>query len=143
MGVCLHGGGAGNHAGKTCDVPEGDGPPSKLFSCRLDRSRAFCPNLHVQENVNGYSRRREELLAKLEERAKACPGLYPVQCRDEFLRLATDLGTGGEESLCRILEGMWHRPDEALQIHAQSLIRRGQGWAGQGAAGQRSDKAAR
>lgn len=81
-------------------------------------------------NGNGdhHFRRKEELLAKLEQRAAACPGLYPVRTRDDFLRLALDHGTGGVESLCQILESMWHRPEEAVQMNAQSLIRRGQGW---------------
>ena len=76
------------------------------------------------------------------ERARTCPGLYPVKSREEFLRLALDLGTGGEDSLCRVLEGMWHRPDEALQMNAQSLIRRGKGWDAEKAGSPSSDQAA-
>lgn len=57
----------------------------------------------------------------------ACPGLYPVKTREDFLRLATDYGTGGEESICQVLEVLWRRPDEAVQMNAQSLIRRGHG----------------
>ena len=128
---------------KTCSLLEGKTVFGRFFSCGLDRGWGFCPNRPVKENGNGQARRKEELLAKLVERARTCPGLYPVKSREEFLRLAVDLGTGGEESLCRILEGMWQRPDEALQINAQSLIRRGKGWAEKKKAGsQPSDQAA-
>jgi len=58
----------------------------------------------------------------------ACPGLYPVRTREDFLRLAIDHAKGGDELVCQILEEIWRRPDEALQINAQSLIRRGMGW---------------
>jgi len=75
-----------------------------------------------------HARRKEELLAKLEERARACPGLYPVRTRDDFLRLAIDHAKGTDEAVCQILEEIWRRPDEAVQINAQSLIRRGKGW---------------
>jgi hypothetical protein len=41
-------------------------------------------------------------------------------------------GDGGEdEEVCRVLEGMWRRPDEAVQLNAQSLIGRGHGLADQ------------
>jgi len=72
--------------------------------------------------------RKAELLAKLEARAVACPGLYPVRTRGDFLRLAMDHSKGDEEVVCQILEELWRRPDEALQINAQSLIQRGMGW---------------
>lgn len=103
----------------------------------------FCPNRRVKENEADHFRRKEELLAKLVERAAACPGLYPVRTRDDFLRLALDHGKGGVESLCQVLESMWHRPDEALQMNAQSLIRRGQGWGGEAEERNRRDQGGR
>jgi len=39
-----------------------------------------------------------------------------------------DHSKGDEEVVCQILEELWRRPDEALQINAQSLIQRGMGW---------------
>lgn len=74
-----------------------------------------------------HSQRRAELLAKLEARALSCPGLYPVKTREDFLRLAIDHSSGSEEAVCQVLEVLWRRPDEALQMNAQSLILRGQG----------------
>ena len=38
---------------------------------------------------------------------------------------------GEDEAVCRVLEAMWHRPDEAVQLNAQSLIGRGHGLVGQ------------
>lgn len=75
-----------------------------------------------------HARRKEELLAKLEKRAGSCPGLYPVRSREDFLRIAIDHAKGSDEAVCRILEEIWRRPDETLQINAQSLIQRGMGW---------------
>ena len=89
--------------------------------------RGFAQIASVDLMKAEHSRRRAELLAKLEARALSCPGLYPVKTREDFLRLAMDHGSGGEESVCQILEVLWRRPDEALQMNAQSLIRRGQG----------------
>lgn len=72
--------------------------------------------------------RREELLGRLSERAEKCPGLYPVEKAEEFLRVAADHGGGTEEGICQILELMWRKPDEAFQWNAQSLIQRGKGF---------------
>ena len=74
-----------------------------------------------------WTRRRDELLAKLAARAEACPGLYPLRKAEDFLRVAQDHTKEGVEDLCRVLEAMWQRPEEAVQLNAQSLIRRGQG----------------
>jgi hypothetical protein len=71
--------------------------------------------------------RRMELLAKLVARAKECPGLYPIREEADFLRLAMDHAGRGEEGICLVLESVWRRPDEAVQLNAQSLIRRGLG----------------
>ncbi|MCX6935361.1 MAG: hypothetical protein NTZ01_04090 [Verrucomicrobia bacterium] len=73
------------------------------------------------------SPRRLELLAKLEERARECPGLYPIQEAEDFLRVAVDHAGEGDEGICEVLEAVWRRPDEAVQLNAQSLIRRGNG----------------
>jgi len=75
-----------------------------------------------------WSQRQDELLARLEVRAASCPGLYPLRAAEDFLRVAQDHAGPGTEEVCRILEVMWQRPDEAVQFNAQSLIRRGQGW---------------
>lgn len=75
-----------------------------------------------------WTRRRDELLAKLAARSKSCPGLYPFREPGEFLRIARDHAGGLPEDLCRVLEAMWLRPEEAVQLNAQSLIRRGKGW---------------
>jgi hypothetical protein len=40
-----------------------------------------------------------------------------------------DHAGGEDEAICRVLEAMWQRPDEAVQLNAQSLIGRGQGLA--------------
>jgi len=77
--------------------------------------------------------RQRELLAKLESRAKECPGLYPFKAGEDFLRVAVDHSGDEDEAICRVLEAMWHRPDEAVQLNAQSLIGRGQGLADRGA----------
>lgn len=82
----------------------------------------------VRKKDAEHARRKDELLEKLEERAVSCPGLYPVRTRAEFLRLAIDHAKGNDEAVCQILEEIWRRPDEALQMNAQSLIRRGMGW---------------
>jgi len=74
-----------------------------------------------------WAQRRDELLAKLAARAEACPGLYPLRKAEDFLRVAQDHAQKGVEDLCRVLEAMWQRPEEALQLNAQSLIRRGRG----------------
>lgn len=79
------------------------------------------------ENQSAWAQRRDELLAKLAARAEACPGLYPLHKAEDFLRVAEDHTKEGIEGICRVLEAMWQRPEEAVQLNAQSLIRRGQG----------------
>ncbi len=74
-----------------------------------------------------WVRRRDELLAKLAARAASCPGLYPFREMADFLRVAQDQAGEKAESVCHFLEVMWRRPEEAVQLNAQSLIRRGQG----------------
>ena len=74
-----------------------------------------------------WSQRQDELLAKLEARAASCPGLYPLRAAGDFLRVAKDHAGQNKEQICRILEAMWQRPEEAVQLNAQSLIGRGQG----------------
>jgi len=83
------------------------------------------------ENVLQPSSRQMELLAKLEARAKECPGLYPLKTAGDFRRVAVDHVGGEDDEVCRVLEGMWRRPDEAVQLNAQSLIGRGHGLADQ------------
>lgn len=97
----------------------------------------------MSEARSDFFRRKEELLVKLEERARACPGLYPVRTREEFLRLAMDQAGEGDAWICQILEGMWRRPDEVLQIHAQSLIQRGLGWGNEKVGDGKPDQATR
>ena len=80
------------------------------------------------ERQREWGQRRDELLAKLEARAASCPGLYPLRAAEDFLRVAQDHAGPGTEEVCRILEIMWQRPDEAVQFNAQSLIRRGGGF---------------
>ena len=82
----------------------------------------------MSEKQEVASVRRMELLAKLVARAKECPGLYPFREEEDFLRVAMDHGGQGEEGLCFVLESVWRRPDEAVQLNAQSLIRRGLGF---------------
>ena len=79
------------------------------------------------ENALHSSSRQMELLAKLEARAKECPGLYPLKTAEDFRRVAVDHAGVADEEVCRVLEGMWRRPDEAVQLNAQSLIGRGHG----------------
>lgn len=79
------------------------------------------------ENGVTWNQRRDDLLAKLAARAASCPGLYPFQAAEDFFRVARDHAGEMPEDLCRILEAMWQRPEEAVQLNAQSLIRRGQG----------------
>ena len=81
----------------------------------------------MSEKQEVASVRRMELLAKLVARAKECPGLYPIREEADFLRLAMDHAGQGEEEICLVLESVWRRPDEAVQLNAQSLIRRGLG----------------
>jgi len=81
----------------------------------------------VKEREEASWSRRMELLAKLVARAKECPGLYPIYEEADFLRLAMDRAGQGEEEICLVLESVWRRPDEAVQLNAQSLIRRGLG----------------
>jgi len=81
----------------------------------------------MEKDGMSFSVRRQELLAKLEERSRECPGLYPFRVAGDFLRVAMDHGGPGDEGICRVLEAMWRRPDEAVQLNAQSLIRRGEG----------------
>jgi len=75
-----------------------------------------------------WPERRDELVAKLVRRATDCPGLYPFRGAADFLRVAQDQAGSDTEGVCRILESMWQRPEEAVQFNAQSLIRRGGGW---------------
>ena len=79
------------------------------------------------ENGRTWSQRRDELLAKLEVRAKSCPGLYPFREAADFLRVAEDHAGPEAEEICRVLEVMWQKPEGAVQLNAQSLIRRGEG----------------
>ncbi len=79
------------------------------------------------ENEVVWGRRRDELLAKLATRAASCPGLYPFRETADFLRVAQDQAGEKAESVCYFLELMWRSPEEAVQLNAQSLIRRGQG----------------
>ena len=72
--------------------------------------------------------RRDELVAKLAHRAASCPGLYPFREAADFLRVAQDQAGDEAESVCQLLEAMWQRPEEAVQLNAQSLIRRGGGF---------------
>ena len=81
----------------------------------------------MEKDGMSFSVRRQELLAKLEERSQECPGLYPFRVAEDFLRIAMDHGGLEDEGICGILETMWRRPDEAVQLNAQSLIRRGGG----------------
>lgn len=81
------------------------------------------------KDIHTPSSRQRELLAKLESRAKDCPGLYPLKTGEDFRRVAVDHAGGEDEAICRVLEAMWQRPDEAVQLNAQSLIGRGQGLA--------------
>jgi hypothetical protein len=55
--------------------------------------------------------------------------LYPLKTMEDFRRVAVDHAGGDDEAICRVLEAMWKRPDEAVQLNAQSLIGRGQGLA--------------
>ena len=80
------------------------------------------------ERQISWSQRREELIAKLVRRATDCPGLYPFREAADFLRVSQDQAGGDAEAVCRILEAMWQRPEEAVQLNSQSLIRRGKGW---------------
>jgi len=80
------------------------------------------------ENGREWSQRRDELLARLEARAVSCPGLYPFRAAGDFLRVAQDHAGQKAEEVCRILEAMWLRPEEAVQLNAQSLIQRGGGF---------------
>jgi len=79
------------------------------------------------DNGTNWLRRQDELLAKLVSRAGSCPGLYPFREGADFLRVAQDHGGADPAGICRILEILWQHPDEATQLNAQSLIRRGQG----------------
>jgi len=74
-----------------------------------------------------WGRRRDELLAKLVARAASCPGLYPFREAADFLRVAQDRAGQKAEAVCQFLEAMWLRPEEAVQLNAQSLIQRGKG----------------
>jgi len=85
---------------------------------------------HRMEQGNSWPQRRDELAAKLAQRAVACPGLYPFREAADFLRVAQDQAGDEAEAVCRILELMWQRPEEAVQWNAQSLISRGKGWGG-------------
>ena len=72
--------------------------------------------------------RRDELVAKLVQRAVRCPGLYPFREAADFLRVAQDQAGTEVEAVCRALEMMWNKPEATIQLNAQSLIRQGQGW---------------
>ena len=84
------------------------------------------------ESGTDWLRRQEELLEKLAARAVRCPGLYPFREAADFLRVATDQAGLRPAEVCRILETLWQRPEEAVQLNAQSLIQRGRGWKGAG-----------
>lgn len=86
-----------------------------------------------------FQKRAFELSQKLESRAHACPGLYPVRKREDFLRIATDRLPAERHSaalddfsrdelveLCVWLEKMLHHPETSVQINALSRIRRGE-----------------
>ena len=77
---------------------------------------------------NGWRDRQDELLAKLAARAESCPGLYPFREAADFLRVAEDHAGPEAEEICRVLEVLWQKPEEAVQLNAQSLIRRGEGF---------------
>jgi hypothetical protein len=83
-----------------------------------------------------WGRRRDELLAKLAARAASCPGLYPFREAADFLRVAQDQAGQKAETVCQFLEAMWQRPEEAVQLNAQSLIQRGKGLKQETAAGE-------
>ncbi len=80
------------------------------------------------EHGVSWLQRRDELLEKLAQRAASCPGLYPFREAADFLRVARDRAGESAEAVCQILESMWQRPEEAVQLNAQSLIRNGKGW---------------
>jgi len=108
-------GGGGNHGGeKNAKDPTG----------HRERDRE---HQVMQKDETSFSVRRQELLTKLEVRSRECPGLYPFRVAEDFLRVAMDHGGPDDEGICGVLEGMWRRPDEAVQLNAQSLIRRGEG----------------
>lgn len=93
------------------------------------------------ESGHSWPQRRDELAAKLAQRAASCPGLYPFREAADFLRVAQDQAGDQAEEVCRVLEAMWQRPDEAVQLNAQSLIQRGKGWGNaEGKEGQRWKK---
>lgn len=92
------------------------------------------------EHGSTWVQRRDELLAKLAARSEACPGLYPLRKAEDFLRVAQDHAKEGMEDLCRVLEAMWQRPEDAVQLNAQSLIARGQGLKHKPAAAERTVK---
>lgn len=79
-----------------------------------------------------WPQRVQQLLARLEERALQCPGLYPVQSAADFQRLVKDhvpsaAGEGRDpsETIANWLEELWRSPELSYQLNAQSLIRRG------------------
>ena len=81
----------------------------------------------MEEN-GSWAQRLDELVAKLAQRAVSCPGLYPFREAADFLRVAQDQAGDEAEAACRLLEAIWQRPEEAVQLNAQSLIRRGGGF---------------
>jgi hypothetical protein len=81
--------------------------------------------------------RTEELLKKLEQRARACPGLFPITTALEFLNLASDQSLGSflhtehlslrpASDLAKLslhLERLWRDPSLCPQQLAQALLR--------------------
>lgn len=66
------------------------------------------------------------MLAQLEERARRCPGLYPVQSAGDFMRMVSDgMEKMDPEETALWLEQLWRNPELSYQLNAQSLIRRG------------------
>lgn len=75
-----------------------------------------------------WTERVNQLLSQLEERARQCPGLYPVKTAGDFLRMVRDCmeKVDSPEETALWLEQLWHNPELSYQLNAQSLIRRGE-----------------
>jgi hypothetical protein len=77
-----------------------------------------------------WTQRVQQLLTQLEERARQCPGLYPVRTSDDFKRIVSDFlerqnsASPSPEETANWLEQIWRQPELAYQLNAQSLIRR-------------------
>lgn len=86
-------------------------------------------------------RRIQELLTKLEGTARKCPGLYPVQSPDDFLRMVSwrvrnkralpepfgleFLSKSQQEEFSYWLEYLYRKPEMSHHIYAQCLIAEG------------------